>query len=116
MHRELALLQEKIHSNKQTAEDIMNQRLKYEKDLLLLDQDQDRVAYQHLLKEYHELEQNYEKLKQQIVHLIPDNLRSLSNDSSTYGLDAVSEQARDNENIVSLFYAILFIHTVLNLN
>lgn len=100
---ELAMSQEKMRSTERGAEEHLKSRLEREKDLLLMDQDQDRGAYQRLLKEYHELEQRAEMLEQKLALYAPGHSRSLSNASSgSAGQPAEKELVPDDrENIVS---------------
>ncbi|XP_058794767.1 unconventional myosin-Va [Phymastichus coffea] len=83
---ELALSQERMRSSERGAEDTYKSRLERQKNLLLMDQDQDRSAYQRLLKDYHELEQRAETLEQKLAAACaPGHARSLSNASSGSG-------------------------------
>ena len=93
--------QEKMVSSERGAEEHLKSRLEREKDLLLMDQDQDRGAYQRLLKEYHELEQRAEMLEQKLALHAPGHSRSLSNASSGSGQITATELAHDDQNIVS---------------
>ncbi|XP_023246921.1 unconventional myosin-Va [Copidosoma floridanum] len=100
LRAELAILSEQMRSKERGAEDYVKSRLEREKDLLLLDQDQDRGAYQRLLKDYYELEQRSEMLEQKLARFAPGHARSLSNASSGSGQNnAVTELAQDHENI-----------------
>lgn len=116
---ELALSQERMRGAELGAEEHLKSRLEREKDLLLLDQDQDRGAYQRLLAEYHELEQRAEMLEQKLaVALGPvggggRHSRSLSNASSSgsAGPIVATELAQDDQNIVS-FGDYLFLSNV----
>lgn len=94
---------EKLKSNQRGVEEDLKHRLEQEKDLLLLDQDQDRGAYQKLLKEYHELEQHAEMLEQKLAMHAPAHSRSLSNASSSSGQIVSTELPQDDQNIVKLF-------------
>ncbi|XP_033218735.1 unconventional myosin-Va isoform X2 [Belonocnema kinseyi] len=85
LRKELALANEKLRTNLRGAEENLKYRLEQEKDLLLLDQDQDRNAYQKLLKDYHDLEHQVEFLQQKLAHNVPGHSRSLSNASSGSG-------------------------------
>ena len=76
-------------------------RFAREKDLLLFEHDQDRTAYQTLLKEYHELEQRNEMLEQKLAICVPGHSRSLSDASSGSG-PVAPELHQDDQNIVSL--------------
>lgn len=99
---ELAMSQEKMRTSERGAEEHLKSRLEREKDLLLMDQDQDRGAYQRLLKEYHELEQRAEMLEQKLALHAPGHSRSLSNASSgSAGQAPDKELAQDDQNIVS---------------
>lgn len=98
LRRELSLASEKLKSNQRGAEENLKYRLEQEKDLLLLEQDQDRGAYQRLLKDYHDLEQHAEMLEQKLAaHGAPGHSRSPSNASSGSG-QIVST---DDQNAVS---------------
>ena len=69
-----------------------------------MEQDQDRGAYQRLLKDYHELEQRAEMLEQKLALVVPGHSRSLSNASSSgSGHLTNTELVQDDQNIVSLF-------------
>ncbi|XP_008202902.1 unconventional myosin-Va isoform X2 [Nasonia vitripennis] len=97
---ELAMSQEKMRTTERGAEEHLKSRLEREKDLLLMDQDQDRGAYQRLLKEYHELEQRAEMLEQKLALHAPGHSRSLSNASSgSAGQAPDKELAHDDQNI-----------------
>jgi myosin-5 len=104
LRADLALSQEKMRSNERGAEEHLKSRLEREKDLLLMDQDQDRDAYQRLLKEYHELEQRSELLEQKLALHEPGHSRSLSNASSGSGHIASTDLTHDDQNIVSLLH------------
>lgn len=98
LRRELSLASEKLKSNQRGAEENLKYRLEQEKDLLLLEQDQDRGAYQRLFKDYHDLEQHAEMLEQKLAaHGAPGHSRSPSNASSGSG-QIVST---DDQNAVS---------------
>jgi len=99
LRKEFSIATEKLNSNQRGAEENLKYRLEQEKDLLRLEQDQDRGAYQRLLKEYHELEQHAEMLEQKLA--LPGHSRSLSNASSGSGQIASTENAQDDQNIVS---------------
>ncbi|XP_044003935.1 unconventional myosin-Va isoform X2 [Aphidius gifuensis] len=95
LKRELSIANEKVSTNQKGAEENLKTRLEQEKDLLLLDQDQDRGAYQKLLKDYQELEEHAEILERKLALHVPGHARSLSNASST----GTSQQAGDDQNI-----------------
>ncbi|XP_072764523.1 unconventional myosin-Va isoform X2 [Anoplolepis gracilipes] len=97
LRKEFSIATEKLNSNQRGAEENLKYRLEQEKDLLRLEQDQDRGAYQRLLKEYHELEQHAEMLEQKLA--LPGHSRSLSNASSGSGQIAPSENPQDDQNI-----------------
>ncbi|XP_015604628.1 unconventional myosin-Va isoform X2 [Cephus cinctus] len=100
LQKELAAANEKLKTNLRGAEENLKHRLEQEKDLLLLDQDQDRGAYQRLLKDYHDLEQHVEVLEQKLALQVPGHSRSLSNASSSSGQIASTEQLpQDDQNI-----------------
>ncbi|XP_043264989.1 unconventional myosin-Va isoform X1 [Colletes gigas] len=99
LRKELSVANEKLKNNQRGAEENLKHRLEQEKDLLLLDQDQDRGAYQRLLKEYHELEQHSEMLEQQLAMRAPAHSRSLSNASSGSGQIMSTELPPDDLNI-----------------
>lgn len=101
LRKELSIATEKLNSNQRGAEENLKYRLEQEKDLLQLEQDQDRTAYQRLLKEYHELEQHAEMLEQKLA--LPGHSRSLSNASSGSGQIASTENPQDDQNIVSRY-------------
>lgn len=86
-----------MKNNQRGAEENLKHRLEQEKDLLLLDQDQDRGAYQRLLKEYLDLEQRHEMLEQKLA---PAHSRSLSNASSGSGQIVSAELTQDDQNLV----------------
>ncbi|XP_029160851.1 unconventional myosin-Va isoform X2 [Nylanderia fulva] len=98
LRKDLSIASEKLKSNQRGAEENLKYRLEQEKDLLRLEQDQDRGAYQRLLKDYHELEQHAETLEQKLGAL-PGHSRSLSNASSGSGQQASTEIAQDDQNI-----------------
>lgn len=99
---ELAQSQEKARTS--DVNEDFKLRIEREKALLLMEQDQDRGAYQHLLREFTELEQKNEYLEQKLAALIPGHSRSLSNASSSgsAGHNVIAELANDDQNIVSL--------------
>lgn len=99
----MSIATEKLKNNQRGVEEDLKHRLEQEKDLLLLDQDQDRGAYQKLLKEYHELEQHAEMLEQKLAMHVPAHSRSLSNASSSSGQIVSTELPQDDQNIVKLF-------------
>ncbi|KAK2576101.1 hypothetical protein KPH14_007435 [Odynerus spinipes] len=99
LRKDLSVANDKLKSNLRGAEENLKYRLEQEKDLLLLDQDQDRGAYQKLLKEYHELEQHAEMLEQKLALHVPGHSRSLSNASSSSGQVASTELPQDDQNI-----------------
>lgn len=100
----MSIATEKLKNNQRGVEEDLKHRLEQEKDLLLLDQDQDRGAYQKLLKEYHELEQHAEMLEQKLAMHVPAHSRSLSNASSSSGqIVGSTELPQDDQNIVKLF-------------
>lgn len=101
LRKDLSIASEKLKSNQRGAEENLKYRLEQEKDLLRLEQDQDRGAYQRLLKDYHELEQHAETLEQKLGAL-PGHSRSLSNASSGSGQITSTEIPQDDQNIVSL--------------
>lgn len=84
LRKELSIATEKLNSNQRGAEENLKYRLEQEKDLLRLEQDQDRGAYQRLLKEYHDLEQHTEVLEQKLTEVqgVLGHSRSSSNASS----------------------------------
>lgn len=100
LRKELLVATEKLKSNQRGAEENLKYRLEQEKDLLLLEQDQDRGAYQRLLKQYHDLEQHNEVLEQKLALHVPGHSRSLSNASSGSGHVATTELQPDEQNIV----------------
>ncbi|XP_015428617.1 PREDICTED: unconventional myosin-Va [Dufourea novaeangliae] len=99
LRKDLSVASEKLKNNQRGAEENLKHRLEQEKDLLLLDQDQDRGAYQRLLKEYHELEQHAELLEQKLAMHAPAHSRSLSNASSSSGQIVSTELAQDDQNL-----------------
>ncbi|XP_043680651.1 unconventional myosin-Va isoform X1 [Vespula pensylvanica] len=99
LRKELSVANDKLKSNLRGAEENLKHRLEQEKDLLLLDQDQDRGAYQKLLKEFHELEQHAEMLEQKLALHVPGHSRSLSNASSSSGQVVSTELPQDDQNI-----------------
>ncbi|XP_024886489.1 unconventional myosin-Vb-like, partial [Temnothorax curvispinosus] len=102
LRKELSIATEKLKSNQRGAEENLKYRLEQEKDLLMLEQDQDRGAYQRLLKEYHELEQYVEMLEQKIASIqgVLGHSRSLSNASSGNGQVTSAENLpHDDQNI-----------------
>lgn len=104
LRKELSGASEKLKTNQQGAEENLKNRLEQEKDLLLLDQDQDRGAYQRLLKDYHELEEHAEMLERKLALHVPGHSRSLSNASSGSGQIVSTELPADDQNIVRHFY------------
>lgn len=102
LRKELLIANEKLKSNQRGAEENLKYRLEQEKDLLRLEQDQDRGAYQRLLKEYHELEQHAEMLEQKLASQgIAGHARSLSNASSNNDHATSTDLPQDDQNIVS---------------
>ncbi|XP_014602848.1 PREDICTED: unconventional myosin-Va isoform X1 [Polistes canadensis] len=99
LRKELSVANDILKSNLRGAEENLKHRLEQEKDLLLLDQDQDRGAYQKLLKEFHELEQHAEMLEQKLALHVPGHSRSLSNASSSSGQVVSTELPQDDQNI-----------------
>ncbi|XP_032683179.1 unconventional myosin-Va isoform X3 [Odontomachus brunneus] len=99
LRKELSLATEKLKSNQRGAEENLKYRLEQEKDLLLLEQDQDRGAYQRLLKDYHDLEQHAEILEQKLAVHVPGHSRSLSNASSSSGQIVSTELPQDDQNV-----------------
>ncbi|XP_076679320.1 dilute class unconventional myosin isoform X2 [Andrena cerasifolii] len=99
LRKELTVANEKLKNNQRGAEENLKHRLEQEKDLLLLDQDQDRGAYQRLLKDYHELEQHAEMMEQKLAMHAPAHSRSLSNASSGSGQIVSTELPQDDQNI-----------------
>ncbi|XP_071640299.1 unconventional myosin-Va isoform X1 [Temnothorax longispinosus] len=102
LRKELSIATEKLKSNQRGAEENLKYRLEQEKDLLMLEQDQDRGAYQRLLKEYHELEQYVEMLEQKIASIqgVLGHSRSLSNASSGNGqITSTENLPHDDQNI-----------------
>ncbi|XP_076285323.1 dilute class unconventional myosin isoform X2 [Lasioglossum baleicum] len=99
LKKELSVATEKMKTNQRGAEENLKHRLEQEKDLLLMDQDQDRGAYQRLLKEYHELEQHAEMLEQKLAMHVPAHSRSLSNASSGSGQIVSTELPPDDQNL-----------------
>ncbi|XP_043471362.1 unconventional myosin-Va isoform X1 [Leptopilina heterotoma] len=95
--KENASANEKLKTNLRGAEEILKSRLEQEKDLLLHEQDQDRNAYQKLLKEYHDMEQQVEYLQQKLA--VPGHSRSLSNASSGSGHITSTDLPPDDHNI-----------------
>lgn len=96
----MSVASEKLKNNQRGAEENLKHRLEQEKDLLLLDQDQDRGAYQRLLKEFHELEQHAEMMEQKLAMHAPAHSRSLSNASSSSGQIVSTELPQDDQNLV----------------
>lgn len=102
LRKELSIATEKLKSNQRGAEENLKYRLEQEKDLLQLEQDQDRGAYQRLLKDYHEMEQHAEMLEQKLVlQGVLGHSRSLSNASSGSGQITSTEIPQDDQNAVS---------------
>ncbi|XP_066588224.1 unconventional myosin-Va isoform X2 [Prorops nasuta] len=99
--KELSMANEKLRTNLRGADENLRHRLEQEKEILLLDQDQDRGAYQRLLKDYHDLEQHAEMLEQKLVAALqaPGHSRSLSNASSGSGQVTTTELPQDDANI-----------------
>lgn len=110
LRKELAVANEKLRTNLRGAEENLKTRLELEKDLLLHEQDQDRNAYQKLLKDYHDLEQQNEFLQQKLALHVPSHSRSLSNASSGSGHITSTDLPPDDQNIVNtLFFFLLFL-------
>lgn len=102
LRKELSIATEKLKSNQRGAEENLKYRLEQEKDLLQLEQDQDRGAYQRLLKDYHEMEQHAEMLEQKLaLQGVLGHSRSLSNASSGSGQITSTEIPQDDQNAVS---------------
>ncbi|XP_011698077.1 PREDICTED: unconventional myosin-Va isoform X4 [Wasmannia auropunctata] len=100
LRKELSIANEKLKSNQRGAEENLKYRLEQEKDLLRLDQDQDRGAYQRLLKDYHEMEQHAEILEQKLaLQGVLGHSRSLSNASSGSGQITSTEIQQDDQNV-----------------
>lgn len=100
LKKELGSTNEKIMGDRRGADEDFQLRLKLQTDLLVLEQDQDRGAYQKLLKDYNELEQRNEILEQKLAAFVPGHSRSLSNTSSGSGQANASELPADEQNIV----------------
>ncbi|XP_011873273.1 PREDICTED: unconventional myosin-Va [Vollenhovia emeryi] len=99
LRKELSIATEKLKSNQRGAEENLKYRLEQEKDLLMLEQDQDRGAYQRLLKDYHELEQHAEMVEQKLLlQGVLGHSRSLSNASSGSGQITSTENPQDDQN------------------
>lgn len=109
----MSIATEKLKNNQRGVEEDLKHRLEQEKDLLLLDQDQDRGAYQKLLKEYHELEQHAEMLEQKLAMHVPAHSRSLSNASSSSGQIVSTELPQDDQNIVKFIFIIFLSRFIL---
>lgn len=102
LRKELSIATEKLKSNQRGAEENLKYRIEQEKDLLRMEQDQDRGAYQRLLKDYHEMEQHAEMLEQKLaLQGVLGHSRSLSNASSGSGQITTTEIPQDDQNIVS---------------
>lgn len=106
MRKELALANEKLKTNLRGAEENLKNRLEKEKDLLMLEQDHERNAYQKLLKDFHDLEQQNEFLQQKLALHVPGHSRSLSNASSGSGHITSTDLPPDDQNIVNIFILI----------
>ncbi|KAL0108469.1 hypothetical protein PUN28_015189 [Cardiocondyla obscurior] len=100
LRKELSIATEKLKSNQRGAEENLKYRIEQEKDLLRMEQDQDRGAYQRLLKEYHDLEQHTEMLEQKLLEVqgVLGHSRSLSNASSGSG-NPTTEIPQDDQNV-----------------
>lgn len=105
LRRELTAVKEILRTNQRGTEENLKHRFEQEKDLLMMEQDQDRGAYQKLLKEYHELEQHAEMLEQKLATCAPGHSRSLSDASSGSGHVTSTELPPDEQNIVSCYSA-----------
>lgn len=72
---------EQIKLNQLNAEEILKARLEQEKQLLIREQDQDRSAYQKLLRDFHALEQRSDQMERELARIhreggnIPNTLR-----------------------------------------
>ncbi|XP_076683865.1 unconventional myosin-Va-like isoform X3 [Andrena cerasifolii] len=99
LRKELTVANEKLMNNQRGAEENLKHRLEQEKDLLLLDQDQDRGAYQRLLKDYHELEQRAEMMEQKLAMHAPVHSRSPSNASNGSGQIVSTDLPQDDQSI-----------------
>ncbi|XP_076377233.1 dilute class unconventional myosin isoform X3 [Megalopta genalis] len=99
LKKELSVVTERMKTNQRGAEENLKHRLEQEKDLLLMDQDQDRGAYQRLLKDYHDREQYVETLEQKLAMHVPAHSRSLSNASSSSGQIVSTELPTDDQNL-----------------
>lgn len=104
LRKELSVASEKLSVDQRGAEENFQTRLEKEKDLLILDQDQDRGAYQRLLKDYHELEEQVEILQRKMALHVPGHSRSLSNASSGSGQIVSTELPPDDHNIVRISF------------
>ncbi|XP_020287438.1 unconventional myosin-Va isoform X2 [Pseudomyrmex gracilis] len=100
LRKELLIATEKLKSNQRGAEENLKYRLEQEKDLIRMEQDQDRGAYQRLLKEYHDLEQHAEILEQKLAAQgLLGHSRSLSNASSNNDHVTSTDLPQDDQNI-----------------
>lgn len=72
---------EQIKLNQTSAEEILKARLEQEKQVLIREQDQDRSAYQKLLRDFHALEQRSDQMERELARIhreggnIPGTLR-----------------------------------------
>ena len=82
----------------------MKHRLEQEKDLFLLDQDQDREAYQRLLKDFQKPEQLAEMMEQKLAMHAPTHSRSPSNAYNASGQIVSMELPQDDQNMESQKY------------
>ncbi|KAK0172448.1 hypothetical protein PV328_005764 [Microctonus aethiopoides] len=101
LKREIGATNEKLKTDQKGAEENLKHRLEQEKDLMLMDHDQDRGAYQRLLKDYHDLEEHAETLERKLAVLVPGHSRSLSNasTSSASGQVTSTEVPVDDQNV-----------------
>ncbi|XP_034943437.1 unconventional myosin-Va isoform X2 [Chelonus insularis] len=99
LKKELSVATERLRTDRRGAEENLKHRLEQEKDLLLMEHDQDRGAYQKLLKDYQDLEEHAEALERKLAMYVPGHSRSLSNASSSSGPVPSVEGAPDDQNI-----------------
>ncbi|XP_044738776.1 unconventional myosin-Va isoform X2 [Chrysoperla carnea] len=109
--KEIENLKQIVASNQLGAEEILKTRLEQEKLILMNEQEQERTAYQQLLREYNALEQHCENLESKLsrysrsglhppssaTSTIDRHMRSLSDVSNISNIDNMDESLRTED-------------------
>ncbi|XP_034243540.1 unconventional myosin-Va isoform X2 [Thrips palmi] len=89
---------EQIKLNQLNAEEILKARLEQEKQVLIREQDQDRSAYQKLLRDFHALEQRSDQMEHELARIhreggnIPATLRKNKHQRTSSNTSSMSFQ------------------------